>query len=92
MIHLNFMVGGAIRKVVIEGRKISFLAAELNFVPLVIDLDKLDEEKEKIEKMKMDKEILKELSLLKTERQIANDIIMDWKKQGWRLVHQYGNN
>ena len=92
MISMNFMVGGAMRKVVIKKRNISFLTAELNFVPLVIDLDKLDEEKDKIEKMKMDKDYLKELALLTTERKIANDIIKDFKKTGWRVVHQDGNN
>ena len=91
MITLNFMVGGAMRKVVIKGRKVSFLTAELNFVPMSIDLDKLDQEKEKIKKMKIDEEQIKELALLKTERQIADDITKDWKKTGWRLVYNGAN-
>ncbi len=91
-ITINFMVGGAMRKVVIKKRKISFLTAELNFVPLIIDLDKLDKEEQKLKKMNVDKEILKELALLKTEKAMANDIIKDWKMKGWRLVHQDGNN
>ena len=91
-ITMNFMVGGAIRKVVVKGRKISFLTAELSFVPYIIDLDKLDKEKEKIKEMKMDKKLIKELALLKTEKDLANDIIKDWKKQGWRLVYQSGIN
>ena len=89
-ITLDFMVGGAMRKVVVKGRKVSFLTPELNFVPLIIDLDKMDEQKERIEKMKMDKEYIKKLSLLTTEKKIANDIINDFKQSGWRLVYKHG--
>ncbi|KKM68574.1 hypothetical protein LCGC14_1459490 [marine sediment metagenome] len=87
---MNFMVGGAMRKVVVKGRKISFLTPELNFVPLIIDLDKLDEQKERIEKMKMDKKYIKKLASLTTEKKIANDIAKDFKQSGWRLVYQDG--
>jgi len=89
---MNFMVGGAMRKVVVKGRKISFLTPELNFVPLIIDLDKLDEQKERIEKMKMDKKYIKKLASLTTEKKIANDIAKDFKQSGWRLVYKDGIN
>lgn len=92
IITMDFMVGGAMRKVVVKGRKISFLTSELNFVPLIIDLDKLDEQKERIKKMKMDEKYIKELSLLKTPKKIAKDIIKDFKQSGWRLVYQDGVN
>ena len=85
-ITLNFMVGGAMRKVVIKKRKISFLTAELNNVPLKIDLDKLEEQKEKLDKMEVDKEFLKELSRLQTENEIALDIQYDFEKSGWRRM------
>ncbi len=91
-ITMNFMVGGAMRKVVIKRRKISFLTAELSFVPYIIDLDKLDKEKDKIKKMNMDNKFIKELALLRTEKDLANDIIKDFKQSGWRLVYQDGIN
>lgn len=91
-ITMDFMVGGAIRKVVVKGRKVSFLTPELNFVPLVIDLDKLDEQKERIKKMKMDEEYIKKLASLTTEKEMADDIIKDFKQSGWRLVYQDGIN
>ncbi len=91
-IIMDFMVGGAMRKVSVNKRKVSFLTPELNFVPLVIDLDKLDEQKERIEKMNMDEEQIEKLAALKTEKQIANDIINDFKQSGWRLVYQDGNS
>ena len=89
-IIMDFMVGGAMRKITVDKRKVSFLTPELNFVPLIIDLDKLDEQKERIEKMNMDKEHIEKLAALKTEKQIANDIIKDFKQSGWRLVHKHG--
>ena len=92
MITMDFMVGGAIRKIVVKGRKVSFLTSELNFVPLIIDLDKMDEQKQRIEKMNIDKEYIKKLALLTTERKIADDIIKDFKQSGWRLVYQDGVN
>ncbi len=86
MIQISFTRGAALRRVFINKRVISFLTAELNNVPLKIDLDKLDEQNEKIEKMKMDKEILKEISKLRTEKEIALDIIYDFEKSGWRRI------
>ncbi len=86
MIRLNFMVGGSMRRVLIEDRIITFLCEELNDVPLKLNLDKLNEEKEKIKQLNFDVDELKKISKLKTERQIADDIIEDFKKTGWRLV------
>ncbi len=86
MKKLSFTRGAALRRVFINKRVISFLTAELNNVPLKIDLDKLEEEKDKIKKMKIDKETLKELSKLKTEKEIALDIINDFEKLGWRII------
>ncbi len=91
-ITMDFMVGGAMRKIVVKGKKVSFLTPELNFVPLIIDLDKLDEQKERIKKMKMDEKYIKKLASLTTEKEMANDIIKDFKQSGWRLVYQDGIN
>ncbi len=91
-ITMDFMVGGAMRKVVVKERKVSFLTAELNFVPLIIDLDKLDEQKERLKKMKVDEKFIKKLALLTTEKEMADDIIKDFKQSGWRLVYQSGIN
>ncbi len=86
MIKISFVRGSALRRVFIDGRKISFLIAELNHVPLTIDLDKLDKEKDKIKKMKLDKKDLRELSKLKTEEDMAADINYDFRKSGWRIL------
>ncbi|KKN67041.1 hypothetical protein LCGC14_0465950 [marine sediment metagenome] len=82
---LTFTMGAALRKVIINKKRISFLGAELNFVPLVIDLDNL----EKVDKNKLSKEDLKtikKLAKLGSEVQIAKDIIEDFKQTGWNLI------
>ncbi len=88
MIQLSFTRGSALRRVFIDGRVISFLVAELNNVPLKIDLDKLDlkEMKDKIKKMKLDKKLLRELSKLTTEEDLVNDVTKDFEISGWRRV------
>lgn len=85
MIELVFFRGNGLRRVFIDGRKISFLTAELGFTPLTIDLDKLDQEKDKIDKMKLDAKTLEELSNLKTEKNLIRDVVKDFEKSGWRL-------
>ncbi len=86
MKQISFTRGSALRRVFINRRQISFLTAELNNVPLKIDLDKLEEEKEKIDKMNVDPDLLEELAQLKTEEEIALDIITDFEKAGWRRL------
>ncbi len=88
MRQISFTRGSALRRVFINRRVISFLTAELNNVPLKIDLDKLDEEKEKIDKLEIDKETLEELKRLQTEKEIALDIINDFEKSGWRRIRK----
>ena len=88
MIQLSFIRGSALRRVFINGRTISLLTGELNNVPLKIDLDKLDEQKERIEKMELDEEMLKELSRLQTEKEISLDVIDDFEKSGWKRVRR----
>lgn len=85
MIELSFIAGGNIRKVVIDKRKISLLTAETGWIPISMDLDRIDE---KIEK-KMGKEgakLLKEISSLNSEEEMARDITKDFQRTGWRLV------
>lgn len=86
MKQISFTRGAALRRVFINGRVISFLAAELNNVPLKIDLDKLEEQKDKIKKMKIDIELLKDLAKLRTEKELALDVINDFEKLGWRRI------
>lgn len=90
--ELVFAMGGAIRRVFINGRVISFLTAELGNTPLTIDLDRLYEKetKNKIKKLKIDKKMLAELSLLKTEKDIMNDVKLDFQRSGWRLFKKIG--
>ncbi len=86
MRQISFTRGSALRRVFINGRVITFLVAELNNVPLKIDLDRLDEEKDKIDKLGIDKETLEELRRLETEHEIALDVIHDFEKSGWRKM------
>jgi len=91
MIELIFSTGGAIRKVYINGRKVSLLTAETNFVPVEINLDKISNKlKKRLSKEEIN--LLKEISLLKTEQEMARDIIKDFQKSGWRLTNKYGTN
>ncbi len=88
MKQISFTRGAALRRVFINGRVISFLTGELNNVPLKIDLDKLDEYKDKIKKMKLDMELLKDLAKLKTEKELSLDVINDFEKSGWRVIRK----
>ena len=88
MKQISFTRGAALRRVFINGRVISFLTGELNNVPLKIDLDKLEEEKDKIKKMKIDKKTLEELAKLQTEKEMALDVINDFEKSGWRRIRR----
>lgn len=87
MIKRSFTRGAALRRIFIDGRKMTYLGAELNNVPLTIDLDKLDEEEDKIKKMGFDIEILKELANLKTEKDLIDDMTKDFRKSGWRRLN-----
>lgn len=88
MIQISFLRGSALRRVFINGRTISLLTGELNNVPLKIDLDKLDEQEDKIKKMELDKDMLLELSRLQTEKEISLDVINDFEKSGWKRVRR----
>ena len=92
MIQLAFIRGSGLRKVIIKGREIAFILPELNNVPLVLNLDKLEEHKEDIKQMKIDKETLDELMQLVTEEDLANDIMKDLKRTGWRVLKKDGNS
>lgn len=93
---LIFANGSNIRQVHISGKEITFLSPELKFMPVFVNLDKLNdiEYKEKLKKMNMSEEEIKtlhELSQLGSEREIADDIIQDFKKTGWRLQIEHGS-
>ncbi len=91
MIQLSFVRGSALRKVYIDGKKISLMAGEIGFVPIVIELDKLSS-KEYINKIKKsnlkdgDLELLKELAKLNSEEDIIKDITKDFQETGWRRI------
>ena len=88
MIQVSFTRGAALRRIFINGRVISFLTAELNNVPLKIDLDKLDKQEKKINKMGLDPLEIKKISKLKTEKEIMLDIVYDFEKAGWRKIRR----
>ncbi len=93
MINLTFVTGAGLRRVVIDGRIVKFMASETGFQPIEFDLDNLStkQSQKQMRKMKLskeDKKGLKELSLLSDENSMAKDVIKDFKKTGWRLSQQ----
>ncbi len=88
MIKLSFVIGGSLRKVLIKDRIISMASQETGFVPIKIDLDRLEKEKERITKKMGDDglKLLREISNFKTENEMAKDIIVDFQKSGWRMI------
>lgn len=88
MTELSFVQGSRLRRVFVNGRKISLLSSENSFIPLEINLEKLDEPetKKKLKQSKVDKETIKELSLLNTSEDIEGDIMKDFRQLGWRLI------
>ena len=89
MIHINFMRGGEIRRIIIDKRVITFYSAELKFVPLIIDLDKMKEIKDKREKYNLSVEDLKllyELKELNDEDAMFKDLVKDFKQSGWKMA------
>lgn len=85
MIKAKFMRGSAYIDVKIEGRKIIFITPLLNFQPIKIDLDKIEEHKDKLSKMKFNQDLIKELSNLNTEEEMLEDLNKDLIKSGWRM-------
>ena len=86
---LTFITGSSIRRVHIQDRMVTLLAEELSSKPLTINLDEIDAQEEKFEKMKLtahDITMIKQLAKLGSEEEIAKDIINDFQKTGWRLV------
>lgn len=89
MIQIVFMRGGEYRKVFINKRIVTFYSAELKFVPLIIDLDKMKEIKDKREKYNLSVEDLKllyELKELNDEEAMFKDLVKDFKQSGWKMV------
>ncbi len=85
MIKGRFYRGSVYIDVYIKGRVLTFVTPLLNFVPIKIDLDKLEEQKDKMSRVKIDKETLRVLSSLKTEEEMIEDLKEDMIKSGWRF-------
>ena len=86
---LTFIIGGNIRRVSINNRKVMMEAAEMGFEPLIIDLDKLEQSQDKMDKMKLTEEQMndiRKLAKLGSEEEMARDITKDFQRTGWRLV------
>ncbi len=89
MIQIVFMRGGEYRKVFIDNRRVTFYSAELKFVPLIIDLDKMKEIKDKREKYNLsveDLRLLYELKKLNDEEAMFKDLVKDFKQSGWKMA------
>lgn len=89
MIKVGFLKGGVIRQVITEGRKVTIISPELNFEPVVFDLDKMDLNDPKFAKFK---DLVRSLHNLKTEEEIVEDFKKDWEPQGWELMKNVSNN
>lgn len=91
MIKLSFIMGGNIRKIIIEKRKITFITPELKFVPLIIELDNIKDKISDMEKMNFsddEKKMIEELSILGSEEEIYKDIKNDFQNRGWRCIYK----
>ena len=86
MKKLSFVRGSSLRKVFIDGRKISLMAQETGFTPISMDLDKIDEKEIKKKMGKDGLKFIKEIALLNTEEEMAKDIIRDFQETGWRCI------
>ena len=88
---LIFTSGNKVLKIMIKKRIITFFV--VGFPPSQIDLDKLDDEKTKkiLENSKVDEKLLREISRLNTEEEVARDITKDLQKSGWRQIKKNGN-
>ncbi len=71
------------------------MAKETGFVPITMDLDKLDSnnQKKNIRKRlgKDGLKIMKEIALLNTEEEMAKDVTKDFQSTGWRRIKQDGS-
>ncbi len=90
MIKLFFVCGSAIRQVYIDGRVISMMSQEVGGVPIKMDLDKIDEKQIKNKMGSEGLKIIKEIALLNTEIEMAEDIKKDFQRTGWRLCKREG--
>ena len=91
MIHLGFVQGSRVRRVIIDGKVVSIMSSETGFVPLKFNLEKLEEQKEKFTKLKFTEEdikVLHELRKLGSEEEMAIDIKNDFKKTGWKVTYE----
>lgn len=86
MIKLAFVIGGALRKVVIDGRIIKMMSQETGFIPIEMDLDKINEKKIKKKMGEDGLKFMKEIALLNTEEEMSRDIIKDFQRTGWKMV------
>lgn len=84
MIKVSFVRGSSLRRVFIDGRKISLMAQETGFTPMSMDLDAIDEKKVRKEMGNDGLKLIKEIALLKTEKEMEKDIIKDFQQTGWR--------
>jgi len=88
-IELVFGAGGGLRTVFIKDNIVTLISAETNYVPVQMDINKMRQN----EKLKNDprmQNLMMEVNELKTEEDMAKDIIKDFQEQGWRLIKRNG--
>ncbi len=89
MIHVSFVRGSQLRKLMVDGKQIKLMSSETGFVPIDIDLTKI--KKKDVQQIKnLDPKFWKEISELHNEKDRAKDIIKDFKRTGWRVFKQDG--
>lgn len=86
MINLAFTRGSSMRKVNIDGNTISMMSQETGFLPMKMDLDKLDDSKVLKKMDGSQRKEVEEISKLASEDEKARDIIRDFQQSGWRCI------
>lgn len=91
MIQLEFIKKASLRRTFVENKKITFMTPEMNNQPIVLDINLAIEKQD--EKMI---DMLKQLGMDDfqkykdwNDRQIADEIILDFKESGWRCIKNH---
>lgn len=82
--ELIFIKRNAQIRIYIKDREIALFANGIP--PIMINLDKLEEHKERIIAIGMSRKEIEEIAALANEEQIAESIKDDLFKSGWRLI------
>jgi hypothetical protein len=72
------------KTILIDNREVSIISPELS-APITLKIDKLKEQRSKIKGQLTEKE-LDDIINLKNEREIFEEIVNDYLREGWKLT------